>query len=257
MNIKRLLLTFSACILAGLTGVAAETPAKPKVLVVTGGHAFEKEPFYRIFSDNSAIAFTAAEHGKTNATVWDRDDLASFDVFVLYDMPMNITDTQKAGFMSLFEKGKGVVVLHHALVSFQSWPDYERIIGGRYPKPPNGQSQVTDKVGYEHDVDFQVVITDREHPITKGMKDFPMHDEIYWGFRVGLDVHPLLTTTHPKSGKPLMWTRSEGRSRLVFLQLGHDHMAYDKPEYRQLVARSIRWVTPSNSSAKKNTASNP
>ena len=69
-----------------------------------------------------------------------------------------------------------------------------------------------------------------------------IHDEIYWGFRVGRDVTPLLTTTHPKSGKPLAWCRTEGRSRVVYLQLVHDHVAFENPNYRQLVAQSIRWV---------------
>ena len=238
---KTFLKAFLLSLLFAVGAPAADT--KPNVLVVTGGHAFEREPFLKIFSDNPTITFTAAEHAKTGATVWQRDDLATFDAVVLYDMPANLTEAQKANFLSLFERGTGVVVLHHALVSFQDWPDYERIIGGRYPKPPKGEPQVTDKVGYEHDLDFTLTITDAEHPITAGLKDFSIHDEIYWGFRVGADVHPLLSTTHPKAGKLLMWTRTEKKSRVVYLQLGHDHSAYENPSYRELVARSIRWVT--------------
>lgn len=240
---KRFIL-FAALIISsfGLGHSASAAEPKLKVLVITGGHAFEREPFFKIFSDNAAVAFTAAEHGKTDASAWDRDDLASFDAVALYDMPMNLTDAQKAKFLSLFDRGTGLVVLHHALVSFQDWPDYERIIGGRYPKPPKGEPQVTDKVGYEHDVEIPVVIADPAHPITAGLKDFIIHDEIYWGFRVGADAHPLLTTTHPKAGKPLMWTHTEGKSRVVYLQLGHDHAAYENPNYRELVARSLRWA---------------
>jgi len=73
-----------------------------------------------------------------------------------------------------------------------------------------------------------------------------IHDEIYWGFRVGADVKPLITTTHPRSGKPLMWTRTEGKSRLVYLQLGHGPSAFKDENFRELVARSIRWVAPSD-----------
>jgi len=39
-----------------------------------------------------------------------------------------------------------------------------------------------------------------------------------------------------------MWTRTEGKSRVVFLQLGHDRQAFDNPNFRDLVARSIRWA---------------
>jgi type 1 glutamine amidotransferase len=221
----------------------AAEDTKLKVLIITGGHGFEKEPFFKVFQDNTEIAFTAASHGKTNATAYERDDLLSYDVVVLYDMPKTITEAQKAKFLSLFDKGVGLVVLHHAIVSYQYWPDYERIIGGRYPEPDaNKPGVVTAEAGYEHDVDIPVVIVARDHPITEGLKDFTIHDEIYWGFRVRPDVKPLITTTHPKSGKPLAWTRTEGKSRVVYLQLGHDHSAYENPNYRRLIAQSIRWA---------------
>jgi type 1 glutamine amidotransferase len=215
---------------------------KLQVLVITGGHGFEEGPFLEVFKANPEITFTHAEHAKTNVTAYEREDLLTYDAVVLYDMPMNITEAQKAKFLSLFDKGVGLVVLHHALCSFQSWPDYERIIGGRYPQPPKGQPAVSDQVGYQHDVDLPVVIVAKDHPVTAGLKDFTIHDEIYWGFRVGSDVTPLLTTTHPKSGKPLAWCRMQGKSRVVYLALGHDHQAYENPSYRRLVAQSIRWV---------------
>lgn len=230
--------------MACVTGpaVAAEGGGKIKVLLITGGHGFEKEPFFKVFADDGEIAFTAAAHGKTNATAYERDDLLAYDVVVLYDMPKQITDVQKARLLSLFDKGTGLVVLHHALVSYQHWPDYERIIGGRYPEEDGKGGQVTEQNGYQHDVEIPVVIVARNHPITAGLKDFIIHDEIYWGFRVRPDVTPLITTTHPKSGKPLAWVRMEGKSRVVYLQLGHDHSAYENPNYRKLVARSIRWA---------------
>jgi hypothetical protein len=157
-------------------------------------------------------------------------------------MPKHITDAQKAKFLALFDQGVGLVILHHALVSFQQWPEYERILGGRYPEAAGKSGAVTPEVGYEHDVEVPVVIVATNHPVTAGLRDFTIHDEIYWGFRVGRDVTPLITTTHPKSGKPLAWCRTEGKSRVVYLQLGHDHAAFENPSFRRLVAQSIRWT---------------
>jgi uncharacterized protein len=227
---------------AGDAPLAAAPGPKIKVLLVTGGHGFEREPFFQVFKDNPEIAFTHAAHARTNATVYEREDLLTYDAVVLYDMPKEITEAQKAKFLALLEQGVGLVVLHHALVSYQHWPDYERIIGGRYPEEDGKGGVVTEQVGYQHDVDVPVVIVAMDHPITAGMKDFTIRDEIYWGYRVGSDVTPLITTTHPKSGKPLAWTRTEKKSRVVYLQLGHDHSAFENPNYRQLVARSIRWA---------------
>ena len=221
---------------------AAETAGKIKVLLVTGGHGFEKEPFFKVFKDNPDITFTEAAHDKTNATAFERADLLTYDVVVLYDLQKNITEAQKARFLSLFDKGIGLVVLHHALVSYQHWPDYERIIGGRYPEEDGKSGVVTEQAGYQHDVEIPVTVVARDHPVTAGLKDFTIHDEIYWGFHTQPDATPLITTTQPKSGKPLAWARTEGKSRVVYLQLGHDHLAYENPNYRELVARSIRWT---------------
>ncbi len=239
---KPTLIALCALFLGALSATGEEGTGRTRVLLITGGHGFEEEAFFKVFKDNSGIALTTDAHGKPDATAYERGDLLTYEVVVLYDMAGQITEPQKAKFLSLFDKGIGLVVLHHALVSYLAWPDYARIIGGHYPKPPAGEPQVTEAVGYQHNVEIPVVIVPRDHPITAGMKDFTIHDEIYWGFRVGKDVTPLLTTTHPKSGNPLAWTRMEGKSRVVYLQLGHDHQAYDNPNYRELVARSIQWA---------------
>ncbi len=232
----------ASLILTTLTINAADN--KTKVLLITGGHGFEREPFLKVFRDNSNITFTHAEHSKGTADAYDRADLFDYDVIVLYDMPKEISDAQKQRFIELTKKGIGLVVLHHALVSYQHWPDYERIIGGRYPEEDGKGGVVTEKVGYQHDVDYTVKITAKDHPITAGVGDFQINDEIYWGFRTAADIKPLITTDHPKSGKPLAWTRNEANSRIVYLQLGHGPEAYSNPNYRKLVAQSIQFVAP-------------
>jgi hypothetical protein len=113
--------------MVGFAIVAAESDAKLKVLVVTGGHGFDSEPFFKMFSDNPEITFAHAEHAKTNATVYERSDLTSYDVVVLYDMARHITGEQKAKLLALLDKGTGLVVLHHALVSYPDWPEFEKI----------------------------------------------------------------------------------------------------------------------------------
>lgn len=233
-----LLATFVASV-----SVAAEDDTKLKVLVVTGGHGFDREPFFKMFADNPDITFRHAAHAGANATVYERDDLLSYDALVLYDMPRNITAEQKAKFLSILDKGAGLVVLHHALVSYADWTEYEQIIGGRYTEPdPKKPGTVTEAVGWQHDMDVPVVIVAKDHPITAGVKDFTIHDEIYWGYRVQPDVTPLITTTHPKSGKPLGWARTYGKSRVVYLQLGHGPQAFSDGNYRKLLWQSIRWT---------------
>jgi type 1 glutamine amidotransferase len=228
--------------IAALRSSGADGNAKIKVLLITGGHPFEQEPFFKVFRDNPEIALTTAAHGDKDADAYDRDDLTSFDVVVLYDMRKTITEGQRAKFMSLFDKGVGLVVLHHAIVSYQHWPEYEKAIGGKYPEEDGKSGVVTPQAGYKHDEEVPIVIVAKDHPVTAGLKDFTIHDEIYWGFHTTDDVTPLITTTHPKSGKPLAWCRTQGKSRVVYLQLGHDHQAYENPNYQKLVVNSIQWT---------------
>lgn len=239
--LHRICLTVLAFSVLSLS-LTAKGDEKIKVLLITGGHGFEEKPFFQVFRDNPEITVTEATHAGKDADAFDRSDLLQYDVVVLYDMRKSITAGQKEKFLSLFKHGTGLVVLHHALVSYQHWPDYERIIGGRYPEADGKAGVVTPQVGYQHDVDIPVKIVAPDHPITAGMKDFVIKDEIYWGFHTQPDVVPLITTTLPKSGKPLAWCRTEGKSRVVYLQLGHGPSAYEDPNYRMLVARSIKWA---------------
>jgi type 1 glutamine amidotransferase len=238
----KLISAFLAFALATLVGGAADattakTAAKIRVLIITGGHGFQEAPFFQMFRNNAEIAFTAVKHTGKSADAWEHTDLAAADVVVLYDAPKLYTTEQQARFRSIFARGTGLMVLHHALLLDHNWTDYERIIGGAYPTRPTPGAP---PVGYRGDVDIPVVIVQRDHPITAGMPDFTIHDEIYWGYRVGADVTPLLTTTHPDSGKPLAWSRTEEKSRVVTVQLGH--ACFADPHYRDLVARCLRWT---------------
>src|SRR5690349_21095094 len=169
-------------LLVMVCSVALAADRKIRVLLVTGGHGFATNEFFRVFEQNADISFTHVVQTKTS-TAYDRDDLLTFDCIVLYDMVQNITDAQKAKFLSLFDKGVGLVATHHCLVSYQNWPEFERIIGGTYPEPQDKKRKVMPELGYEHDVDVPVVIVAKDHPITAGLKDFTINDEIYWGFR--------------------------------------------------------------------------
>src|SRR3954468_6374214 len=130
-------------------GLSAPAAEKIRVLIFTGGHGFAKEPFFRIFAENPEIAVTSIEHTKGTADGWDRADLAAADVVVLYDMPPVFTAAQQERMKSLFVRGTGLVVLHHALVSVHNWPEFEPIIGGVYPTKTEPGAPA---VGYRHDL---------------------------------------------------------------------------------------------------------
>jgi type 1 glutamine amidotransferase len=217
----------------------ARPPAKPRVLVVTGGHGFQAAPFFKMFDDDSAISYVAAAQGKA-AEAFERPDLYEFDAVVLYDSPSEITEPQKERLRGLFARGIGVVVLHHALLSYQKWPEYERIAGAKYQLDDEkvGDKVIVAEATYQPVADIPVVIAVKDHPLTSGVSPFTIHDELYHKLRMRPDVTVLMTT----GGEPLLWTRQEGKSRVVGTILGHGRGSYEDAHFLDLLRRSIRWV---------------
>ena len=95
---------------------------------------------------------------------------------------------------------------------------------------------------FKHDVDLKVHVADRRHPVTRGVKDFTIHDETYKWFDVSPDCHPLLTTDEPESNNVIGWAKTYERARVVYIQLGHDHLAYENPGFQRLLQQAIRWT---------------
>ncbi|MBN1560354.1 ThuA domain-containing protein [candidate division KSB1 bacterium] len=218
---------------------AAIAPAaqKIKILIITGGHDFEREQFFAMFSSMADIEFTSVEHPAANDIY--ATSAAAYDALVYYDMNQEISEEQKKAFLSVVEKGKGLVFLHHSLASYQTWDDYMQIQGGRYNENPQDAAK---KSTYKHDVELNVYILDREHPVTQGVSDFKIYDEVYGNFNVLPGVHPLLKTDHPESGEIIGWAHEYGAAKIVYLQSGHDHHAYENENYRALVRQAIQWV---------------
>jgi type 1 glutamine amidotransferase len=166
-----------------------------KVLVVTGGHDYERAPFETMFRGFAGMECRFVEHPKAHD--WFKpENAAKYDVVVLYDMWGNISDDAKKDFETLLKNGKGLVALHHCLAGYPKWDEYREIIGGQYHQDKwvqNGADMPAST--YKHDVRFTVQIADPSHPVVKGLKDFDIQDETYGAFEVLPKSKPLLSTT--------------------------------------------------------------
>jgi uncharacterized protein len=238
------LLTVSA---AQVMAAAPSTPAKPiRALIVIGGHDFETNQFLQVFKDNPEITFRMISHPKAEA-LFKAEAAGQYDVLVFYDMWEKLSDEAKADLTSRVKEGKGLLALHHSLCGYQTWDEYRDMIGGRYHSQ-KWQDHGTERPAstYKHDVDFKVHVADRAHPITRGVNDFTIHDETYGGFEVLPQAHVLLTTDEPTNTRDIAWVKSYGSGRVAYLQLGHDHLAYENPNYRRLVKQALEWVAARN-----------
>lgn len=245
---KRLMVAL-ACLAALLTaaGQASARAGKLRVLLTYGGHDFQEQEFFAMWDALPGVTYTKAPLPQS-ADLFKPGLEQDYDVIVCYDMVKNLTSAQQQGLLALLDRGIGLVSLHHNLGSNLAWPEYHKVIGGSWL----AQKQTIDgrehgPSTYEHGQEISIKVADKDHPITKGLSAFVIHDETYGNTYVFPSVHVLLLADNPKNALPFAWTNRYGKSRIVYLQAGHDAAAWTNPAFPELLMRSIRWSAEKDS----------
>lgn len=243
------------------------------VLVVTGGHPYQAEPFFAVFDALPGVAWTHTTKPEPG-----------HDVVVFYDMPglrftrseppvdfVEPTAEQRATIESLIDAGIGLVFMHHAVAGWPTWERYAEIVGGRFHYRPGTLAGVDyPDSGYLFDACHTVEVLAPEHPVCAGLPPrFELTDELYCFPVLDERLTPLMRTTfdvadhqrfhsadlairgqrnsnegwqHP-AGSPLVaWVRSEGRSPIVYLQFGDGPVTYGDPWFRRILSNAVHWV---------------
>jgi len=235
ISMRRLYLILTLVLAANFSFSAG----KLNVLIVTGGHDFDKKSFFEMFDTFKNISYKELTHPEAYHQLAQIDP-ASFDAVVFYDMPPSIKDEEKNVFNILVKEGKGLLFLHHSLCSMQDWNEYKLFTGGKYYEKK--KDETFGASFYQHDVKLTIHILENAHPVTLGIKDFEILDEVYGNLEVLPGVQPLLSTNHPKSNRIIGWTFKKENSRVVYIQTGHDKNAYFNPNYQRLVKQAIAYV---------------
>ncbi len=210
----------------------AEAPTTVTVAVLTGGHGYDEPAFEILFDSLAGVEATIVnERDLLTAPAEERD---GYDVVLFYNMIMETPEGDyKEGLEHLGTSDQGIVVMHHALLSYPEWPGWTDVMG------------IADrKFGYFHDQQVKVHVEEVEHPITAGIQDWEMIDETY----TMADADPadgntvLLTLDQENSMRTIGWTREHGQARVFCLQSGHDNQTWVDPNYREVLRRGILWA---------------
>ena len=217
-----------------------------KIAVITGGHPFDLPAFHQLFRKMEGV----------DAYIQHLDDFGSspdemrdaYDVVVFYTMELKTANYEDIWFRRdpqpaierLFERGQGVVALHHSFFAFPDWPFWDKVIGlkNRAADPDAGFE-------FHFDVQQRVEVTDSEHPIMKGVESFETTDEGYHMPDEAAQGHLLLQVDHPKTMRATAWTREVNKSRVFCFQLGHDATGWNHPSFEKLLRQGIHWVANS------------
>ncbi len=171
----------------------------------------------------------------------DEKLMASVDLVIQIWTMGKITKEQEAGLLKTVKNGAGLAGWHGGTGdSFRDNVEYQFMIGGQWVAHPGGV------------IDYRVKVTDRNDPVTKGLRDFAMHSEQYY-MHVDPNVKVLATTTFTGEHAawiegcviPVAWKKYYGKGRVFYCSLGHKMVDFKVPEALEMVKRGILWAVES------------
>jgi uncharacterized protein len=253
-----------------------------RVAVVTKGHPFDGPAFFDVFDSIDVVEWTHVEHPEALELVEpDRAaEFEVFVMYDMPGISFTRTDPPAVfaappngypeKFRALLDRGKAMVFLHHAIAGWPAWEEYGDIVGGRFLYQPAVVHGVEfPDSGYRHDVTHTVEVLEPTHPICAGVgSSFEITDELYLSHVFDTDVEPLMRSTyafvdtnfysadrairgarddrtgwsHPPGSDLVVWTKTVGRSPIVYLQFGDGPQTYADPTYRRILANAITWA---------------
>jgi type 1 glutamine amidotransferase len=176
---------------------------------------------------------------------WGARNLNDFDAVAFFtDGDLDMDDSQKADLLSFVrDDGKGFIGIHSAAITFLSWPEYGKMLGGRFDGHPWGQFKAP------------LVVEDPEFP---GMGHLPrnitLHDEIYQikdfsreNVRVLLRLDAGKVDLSPNGVRrkdnefAVIWARKYGKGRVLYNGLGHRQDVWERGDIQRMWLEMVRW----------------
>jgi Trehalose utilisation len=135
------------------------------------------------------------------------------------------------------DAGGAALFLHNSTHIGMTNPDFRHVLGAAYTGHPPIRT-------------FKVKVTNRDHPITQGIKDFVVTDEQHY-MTYDKDPKFLFLETVNEEGltyqsygatAPGGWSYDYGKGRVCYMSPGHMLSDLWNPEYIKLQQNAIRWL---------------
>jgi type 1 glutamine amidotransferase len=253
MNLKpKILALFLSLELASL---ACAQESKRKLLVIGQSKGYQHDSISTAMATLYNLGRTSKRwdtYFRTDCTAitkkplkWGAKNLDAFDAVAFFtDGDLDMDESQKADLLSFVrDDGKGFIGIHSATITFTSWPEYGRMIGGYFDGHPWGE------------LDAPLEVEDTGFP---GMRHLPrrltLKDEIYQikdfsrqNVRVllRLDAGKVDLTrkgVHRSDGDfAVIWARNYGKGRVLYNGLGHRREVWDRTEIQKMWLELVPW----------------
>lgn len=157
--------------------------------------------------------------------------LHPYDAVLFYTDVGILSDAQEQGLLSFIRRGGGFFGLHTAAASFRDRAGYHAMLNAFFD-------------GHSKYMDFEVAITDAEHPITRGLADFTVTDELYYLKHEPAMSHHLMQAYDPTVDEThvMAFAHTYGEGRVFFFALGHDMAVMENPSFQEVIRRGALWA---------------
>lgn len=235
-------------ILSSLLAPTAPAQEPIPVLLVTGANNHDWKwthlSLERMLEANGRFDVTITTDPAKDLAATDLGE--RFRAFVLdYNGP-RWGEPAETNFLAAVEGGVGVSIIHASNNAFPGWIQYEKLCGLLWRQG----------TGHGRFHSFSVDITDRDHPITRGLPTLAMHpDELYHRLVAapGAENRVLASAfSDPETGgtderEPMIIVQSYGAGRIFHTPLGHvwsggGKEAHEDPQFQNLVVRGTEWA---------------
>ena len=216
------------------------TAPRKRVLIVTG----DDHPGHRWRETAPELARILREDPRLEVAVTEAPAIYGSPLMTHYDATVlhfkNYADRLPLGaeigeeLKRFAEAGLGVVIAHFGSGAFQEWDGFERLAGRIW----NPELPAHDPYGT-----FTVRIEDSTHPVTRGMTDFTVVDELYTCLDGQTEIRVLCAATSVVDQKDYpMAFEVPGFPRVFHTPLGHGVESMQSEGMRALYRRAAAWA---------------
>jgi putative membrane-bound dehydrogenase-like protein len=210
-----------------LSFTLGKEPAPLKLLFLgDNGH---HKPYDRYRQLQMAMSKRGIEIEYTdNLKALDPKILENFDGLIVFANIDELPAAQEKALLDYVNSGKGFLPLHCASFCFRNSKAYVDLVGAQFKSHTTGI--------------FRTVLSEANHPITKGYTPFESWDETYVHSQHNEKDRTVLEYRIEGNQKePWTWVRTPGKARVFYTAWGHDERTWSNPGFLNLVERGIRW----------------
>ncbi|MBM3735076.1 MAG: hypothetical protein FJW39_04755 [Acidobacteria bacterium] len=215
--------------------------ALPSALVLIGDRFHEPEHLeagLRPALENAGVA----PHFTVDVRALTAENLAKVRMLVVLRDGMNwpdgvdkpyqiwMTPEQEKAVVDFVQGGGAFLNLHNSMGLYPKDGPYLDLVGGRY-------------IGHGPLERFRVEVTDKTHPVARGLEDWSAADEQHTPPADESKVKVFLRNRSDDGQTAAAgWAYQPGKGRLVHLASGHTRDALEHPMFQRAVGNAVRWL---------------